>query len=108
MAQSLLWLTVIGLLSSAFGLSYDEWKEDYDRSKRRDDYKLGYKWFPVRPTHGQPIPMPQSLKTQKEPVLTIVPTQFEIVPIGEKCDILSSGGSAFEAVLELFSQPLTD
>ena len=95
MLRGAFWLAVIGLVHVsvplAFGLSYDELKENYDDSKRRDDYKAGYKWFPVRPTHGQPIPMPQSLKTSTEEVLTMIPTQFEIVPIGAKCDVLSAG-----------------
>ena len=88
MAQVLVsaFLVFISLPPLFSGLTYDEWKEDYDKS--RSPTKAA-RWFPVRATHGEPIPMPQSMKTSAEEVLTIIPTQFEIVPIGSKCDILS-------------------
>ena len=90
MTRSLAWFAVVALLPLAFGHSYDEWKEKYDAARRgRVKAKDGLGWFVVRPTHGEPIPLPQSMKTSNEQVLTLIPTQFEIIPIGVKCDILS-------------------
>ena len=86
MCRSALLGLLISLLSSAFGLSYDEWKETHDQRRYHDN--VDFERFPVQRTRGQPIPWPQSVKTSSEGILTIIPTQFEIIPTGAKCEIL--------------------
>jgi len=84
-----IWTVTAFLTFYVFGgteSGYHEWKTEYDKSKKN----ASLEWWPFRATQGMPVPMPQSMKFREgEQLLTIVPTQFEIIPIGAKCDILS-------------------